>query len=191
MRKERSLWAGYAYGRRKTVIHHIFLPENLPACVELTDGDAPKYYIKRGDVLLNRTSETIDELACCSVALKDQAAVYGAYLKRLRQIKYDWVDPRYIATYFRSRIYQQEIERCSFVYTTRANINIHQLSMIRLYYRSMTWQHAIGETLSSVIRFNQEHQDMELGELINHFIWAFIDKFITYPILLFQKGRDE
>ena len=162
MRKERSLWAGYAYGRRNTVIHHIFLPENLPACVELTDGDAPKYYIKRGDVLLNRTSETIDELACCSVALKDQAAVYGAYLKRLRPIKDDWVDPRYIATYFRSKIYQQEIERCSFVYTTRANINIHQLSMIRLYYRSMTWQHAIGETLSSVIRFNQEHQDMEL-----------------------------
>ena len=117
--------------------------------------------------------------------------MYGAYLKRLRPIKDDWVDPRYIATYFRSKIYQQEIERCSFVYTTRANINIHQLSMIRLYYRSMTWQHAIGETLSSVIRFNQEHQDMELGELINHFIWAFIDKFITYPILLFQKGRDE
>ena len=175
----------------KTVIHHIFLPENLPACVELPDGDAPKYYIKRGDVLLNRTSETIDELACCSVALKDQTAVYGAYLKRLRPIKDDWVDPRYIATYFRSKIYRQEIERCSFVYTTRANINIHQLSMIRLYYPSMTWQHAIGETLSSVIRFNQEHQDMELGELINHFIRAFIDKFVTYPILLFQKGRDE
>ena len=57
--------------------------------------------------------------------------------------------------------------------------------------RAFNEQHAIGETLSSVIRFNQEHQDMELGELINHFIWAFIDKFITYPILLFQKGRDE
>lgn len=175
----------------KTVIHHIFLPENLPACVELPEGDAPKYYIKHGDVLLNRTSETIDELACCSVALKDQAAVYGAYLKRLRPIKDDWVDPRYIATYFRSKIYRQEIERCSFVYTTRANINIHQLSMIRLYYPSMTWQYAIGETLSSVVRFNQEHQDMELGELINHFIRAFIDKFVTYPILLFQKGCDE
>ncbi len=175
----------------KTVIHHIFLPETLPAHVELPDGDAPKYYIKRGDVLLNRTSENIDELACCSVALKDQAAVYGAYLKRLRPIKDDWVDPRYIAAYFRSKIYRQEIERVSFVYTTRANINLHQLSMIRLYYPSMTWQHAIGETLSSVIRFNQEHQDMELGGLINHFVGTFIEKFITYPILLFQKGRDE
>lgn len=175
----------------KTVIRHIFLPETLPACVELPDDDAPKYYIKRGDVLLNRTSETIDELACCSIALKDQTAVYGAYLKRLRPIKDDWVDPRYIAAYFRSKIYRQEIERVSFVYTTRANINLHQLSMIRLYYPSMTWQHAIGETLSSVIRFNQEHQDVELDELVNRFIKAFIEKFVTYPILLFQKRCDE
>ena len=174
----------------KTVIHHMFLPETLPARVELPDGDAPKYYIKRGDVLLNRTSETINELACCSVALKDRTAVYGAYLKRLRPIKDDQVDPRYIAAYFRSEIYRQEIERVSFVYTTRANINLHQLSMIRLYYPSMTWQHAIGETLSSVIRFNQEYQDVELNKLINRFIKAFIEKFITYPILLFQKGRN-
>lgn len=174
----------------KTVIHHIFLPETLPVCVELPDDDAPKYYIKRGDVLLNRTSETIDELACCSIALKDQAAVYGAYLKRLRPIKDDWVDPRYIAAYFHSKIYRQEIERVSFVYTTRANINLQQLSMIRLYYPSMAWQHAIGETLSSVIRFNQEHQDMKLDEFVDRFIEAFIEKFVTYPILLFQKGRD-
>lgn len=175
----------------KTVIHHIFLPDTLPACVELPDDDAPKYYIKRGDVLLNRTSETTDELACCSVALKDQTAVYGAYLKRLRPIKSDWVDPRYIAAYFHSKIYRQEIERVSFVYTTRANINLHQLSMIRLYYPDMTWQHAIGETLSYVIRFNQEYQNTELDELINRFIETFIEKFITYPILLFQKERDQ
>lgn len=175
----------------KTVIHHIFLPETLPACVELPDDEARKYYIKRGDVLLNRTSETIDELACCSVALKDRAAVYGAYLKRLRPIKDDWADPQYIAAYFRSKIYRQEIERVSVVYTTRANMNLRQLSMIRLYYPGTTWQHAIGETLSSVILFDQEHQDMELNELINRFIAAFIEKFITYPVLLFQKGRDE
>lgn len=175
----------------KTVIHHMFLPKTLSVRVELSDDDAFKYYIKRGDVLLNRTSENIDELACCSVALKDQDAVYGAYLKRLRPRKDDWADSRYIAAYFRSKIYRQEIERVSFVYTTRANINLRQLSMIRLYYPSMTWQRAIGETLSAVIRFSQEHQDMELDELINRFIEVFIEKFITYPILTFQKGRDE
>ncbi len=172
----------------KTVIHHIFLPDTFPACVELSDGDALKYYIKRGDILLNRTSENIDELACCSVALKDQDVVYGAYLKRLRPIKDDWIDSQYIAAYFHSKIYRQEIERVSFVYTTRANINLQQLSMIRLYYPSMMWQRAIGETLSSVIGFRQEHQDMKLDELINRFIQAFIEKFITYPISLFRRS---
>lgn len=174
-----------------TVIHNIFLPETLLTCVELPDDRAPKYYIKRGDVLLTRTSENIDKLACCSVALKDQAAVYGAFLKRLRPYKDDWSDPQYMAAYFHSEIYRQEIERVSFVYTTRANINLHQLSKIRLYYPNITWQRAIGETLYSVIRFNQEHPDMALDELIDRFIRAFIKKFITYPILSFQKGRDE
>ena len=98
----------------KTVIHHIFLPDALPARVALPGGEAPKYYIRRGDVLLNRTNESVEELACCSVALEDRDAVYGAYLKRLRPINDDQVDPRYVAAYFRSRIYRQEIEQVSF-----------------------------------------------------------------------------
>lgn len=98
----------------KTVIHHIFLPDALPARVALPGGEASKYYIRRGDVLLNRTSESVEELACCSVALEDRDAVYGAYLKRLRPINDDQVDPRYVAAYFRSRIYRQEIEQVSF-----------------------------------------------------------------------------
>ena len=48
---------------------------------------------------MNRTSETTEELACCSVALKDQIAVYGAYLKRLRPIEDGWADPRYIGIF--------------------------------------------------------------------------------------------
>ena len=175
----------------KTAIHSIFLPETLSSSVELSDTDAKKYYIRRGDVLLNRTSETTDQLACCSVVLKNQTAVYGAYLKRLRPLEDDWVDPRYIAGYFRSKIYRQEIERVSFVYTTRANINLHQLSQVRLYYPSMMWQHEIGKTLFSVLNFKQENHDMELGKLIDRFVEVFIEKFITYPILLFQKGRDQ
>lgn len=174
----------------KTVIHNIFLPETLSSSVEMSDTDAEKYYIRLGDVLLNRTSETTDQLAYCSVALKNQAAVYGAYMKRLRPMEDDWADPRYIAGYFRSKIYRQEIERVSFVYTTRANINLYQLSRVRLYYPSMMWQHEIGETLFSVLNFKQESHDMELDRLIDRFIEVFIEKFITYPILLFQKGRD-
>lgn len=55
----------------------------------------------------------------------------------------------------------------------------------------MAWQQAIGETLSSLIYFKQENKDLELNGRIDQFIEIFIEKFITYPILLFQKGRDQ
>ncbi len=173
----------------RTVIHNIFLPDAFSSSVEISGAE--KYYIRCGDILMNRTSETIDELACCSVALKEHAAVYGSYLKRLRPIEDNRIEPRYIAGYFCSRIYRQEIERVSFVYTTRVNINLHQLSMLRLYYPNMEWQHIIGEMLSSVIHFKQGSQDAGLDGLIDRFIEVLIEKFITYPILLFQKGSDQ
>ena len=174
----------------KTVIHSMFLPDTFSSRVEVSKEDAEKYNIRRGDVLLNRTSETIDELACCSVALKDQTAVYGAFIKRLRPAKADWIDPRYLAGYFRSEIYRREIERVAYVYTTRANINLEQLAQIRLYYPDMTWQHAIGETLLSVLQWKRKCHDGELERLIDQFVERFLEKFITYPIWLLQKGCD-
>lgn len=175
----------------RTVIHNLFLPDAFPARVEVPDADAPKYYIRRGDVLLNRTSETADELACCSVAARDYPAVYGAYLKRLRPQRGNLLDPLYMAGYFRSAIYRREVARVSFVYTTRANMNLHQLSMIRLYYPDMDWQRAIGEMLFSIACLKQAEQGIRSKELIDRFLEAFIQKFITYPISLFQKEHEQ
>lgn len=174
----------------KTVIHHMFLPDHFSARVALPAAAAGKYAIKRGDVLLNRTSETVEALACCSVAFKDMDAVYGAYLKRLRPIKADVVDPLYMAGYFRSALYRQEVARVSFVYTTRANINLQQLSQIRVYYPDMAWQRAVGETLFAVHRFRQESRDAEINALLDRFAKAFIETFITYPILFAKECGD-
>ena len=175
----------------KTVIRHMFLPKALPACVQLSEKDACKYALRAGDILLNRTSETADELACCSAVLEDRAAVYSAYLKRLRPNNANRIDPRYAAAYFRSRIYRQEVQRVSFVYTTRANMNLQQLSQIRLYCPSTSWQQALGKTLYDVVRFGQEHRDRELEAAISRFVEVFIERFITYPVSLFQKERDQ
>ena len=189
-RKE-SLGQGIPMADVKTVIRHMFLPKDLTAHVQLSEKDAGKYDLRTGDILLNRTSETVDELACCSAVLEDRAAIYSAYLKRLRPHDANQLDPRYAAAYFRSRIYRQEIQRVSFVYTTRANMNLQQLSRVRLYCPSASWQQALGETLYDVVRFGQEHQDRELEAAISRFVEVFIEKFITYPISLFQKERDQ
>lgn len=188
--KKKAFGQGLPMADVKTVIHHMFLPETLSAHVQLPEKDALRYDLRAGDILLNRTSETIEELACCSAVLKNCSAVYGAYLKRLRPKDITRIDSRYAAAYFRSRIYRQEVQRVSFVYTTRANMNLQQLSMIRLYVPSQNWQLALGKTLHDVVHFGQKHSDKDLDAAIHRFAEAFIEKFITYPISLFQKERD-
>ncbi len=175
----------------KTVIHHMFLPEKLPVRVRLSDGSRHSYDLRAGDILLNRTSETLAELACCCAVLKDCPAVYGAFLKRLRPRGTVRIDPRYAAAYFSSRLYRQEVRRVSVVYTTLANMNLWQLSMIRIYVPGEVWQKAFGQTLEDVIRFGQEKHDKELDAVIDRFVAAFLEKFITYPIALFQKEREQ
>ncbi len=189
--KKAAFGQGVPMADTKAVIHHMFLPESLSAQVQLPKEKACKYALRAGDILLSRTSESVDELACCSAVLKDHTAVYSAYLKRLRPYDVNRIDPRYAAAYFRSRFYRQEIQRVSVVYTTRANINLQQLSMIRLYAPGTDWQQAFGKTLHSVIRFGQEHCSKELDMAIHHFVEAFIERFITYPILSFQKECDQ
>ena len=175
----------------RTVIHHIFLPEKLPVRVQLSDGGRRSYDLRAGDILLNRTSETIEELACCCAVLKDCAAVYGAFLKRLRPCRAGRIDPRYAAAYFNSRIYRQEVRRVSVVYTTLASMNLQQLSEIRVYVPGAAWQAAFGRTLEDVIRFGQEQRGTVPDTVIDRFVDAFLEKFITYPIALFQKEREQ
>lgn len=174
----------------KTVIHHMFLPEVLPARVQLPEDTARQYLLRAGDILMNRTSETVEELACCCVVPEDRAAVYGAYLKRLRPNTSFQIDPWYAAAYFRSRVYRQEVQRVSPVYTTRASMNLQQLSQLRLYAPSADWQQALGKILYDVVRFGQTHNSKELDAAIGQFTEAFIERFITYPISAFQKERD-
>ena len=174
----------------KTVIRHMFLPEALPARVQLSESEAYKYDLRAGDILLNRTSETVEELACCCAVPEDRVAVYGAYLKRLRPYDIHQFDSRYAAAYFRSRIYRQEVRRVSHVYTTRASINLPQLFDIRVYAPDTACQEALGETMDGLLHFGQTHCDAELEAAIRRFVETFIEKFITYPVLLFQKERE-
>ena len=115
-------------------------PDSFSAFVDVSKDEIQKYDIKCGDILLNRTSETIKQLACCSVASTDCCAVYGNYVKRLRPKKEGVVNPLYMAGYFSSAIYRREVERVSPVYTTRANMNVERLSVISIYYPNLVRQ---------------------------------------------------
>ena len=86
-----------------TVFNNYFLPEELPDLMDTNEKEQQTYSIKAGDVLITRTSETIDELAMSCVAVKDYPkATYSGFTKRLRPKREGIAYPKYMAFYFRS-----------------------------------------------------------------------------------------
>ena len=52
-----------------TIFKNVILPDIIIDRMQTNDIEQKKYSIKKGDVLITRTSETIDELAMTSVAV--------------------------------------------------------------------------------------------------------------------------
>ncbi len=171
----------------KTVIHSPYMSDSISIYVDVTEEEKTKYGIKYGDVLLNRTSETIEELACCCVSLKDQDAVYGSFIKRLRPRDKQIIDPLYAACYFRSEIYRWEVENVSTVYTTYASIDNKKLSKISVYFPDKETQKKIGRTLFEVRQCQEQCSDKLQQQLLKEFERLLIQQYITYPILCIQS----
>ncbi|MDR2296671.1 MAG: N-6 DNA methylase [Clostridiales Family XIII bacterium] len=175
----------------KTIIRHPFLPDNLHARVRVSKEEAAKYNIKYGDVLLNRTSETNDELACCCVAAKDSEAVYASFVKRLRPVDNKTIYPLYAAGYFRSAAYRREIDNVSTVFTKYASMDNAKLSKVSFYYPEHAMQKKIGDTLFAVFERLRNNTDIELRSLLMEFARLLIEQYITYPILRLLDSEDK
>jgi len=174
----------------RSIIHNCFLPGTLGGCMEVSTEEAEKYSIKQGDVLLNRTSETIGELACCCIAEKDSSAVYSSFVKRLRPINENLIYPPYAAGYFRSAVYRCEVDKVSTVYTTYASINNDKLNAISFYYPDEHLQREIGDTLLAVFKYSENSTNPEQRKLLCDFKSLLIEQYITYPITyLREKGE--
>lgn len=165
------------------VIRSPFLPAELPSLVETAPDEMEKYRVRRGDIFMNRSSENTDELACCCVAAEDREAVFGGYLKRLRPRNSTCPNPLYMAAYFRSAVYRQEILRVSPVFTTRSNINMARLSKVRVYYPDAAMQETLGQTMLALFRFQETCFDQALAAQLERLTQLLIEQLITYPIL--------
>ncbi len=186
-KSKESFGKGFPVLDVKTVIHAPYMPDGFSSYVDVTEEEKMKYSIKYGDVLLNRTSETIEELACCCVALKEQDAVYGGFIKRLRPRDEQIIDPLYASCYFRSEVYRWEVENVSTVFTTFASIDNKKLSKISFYFPDKEMQKKIGSTLFKVFRFQKQCSDKLQKQLLKEFDRLLIQQYITYPILHIQS----
>lgn len=141
---------GYPFLSFKTVFNNYFLPETLQDLMLTTDKDREVYSIRKGDIFLTRTSETIDELAMSSVALKDYPqATYSGFLKRLRPKSNFTPYYKYIAFYLRSPLFRKLVTNNAFM-TLRASFNEDIFSFLDLYLPEYKQQVCIGDLLYSI-----------------------------------------
>lgn len=138
---------GYPFLSFKTVFNNYFLPPILQDYMNTTETQQKKYSIKQGDVFLTRTSETSDELAMSSIALKDYpTATYSGFLKRLRPKNNGVVYEKYIAFYLRNNFFRKTINNYTSL-TLRASFNEELFSYLSVYLPPYQTQKTIGDLL--------------------------------------------
>lgn len=139
--------SGYPFLTFSNVFNNWFLPQELDSLVQSSDKERQTCSIKRGDIFITRTSETMNELGMSSVALKDYPnATYNGFTKRLRPLT-DEVIPEYIGYYLRSTKFRGKFLAFSTM-TTRASLSNDDLLSMEVEIPDKSIQHRIASILS-------------------------------------------
>ena len=139
--------SGFPFLTFSTVFNNWFLPKELDSLVQSSEKEREACSIRKGDVFITRTSETMDELGMSSVALCDYPnATYNGFTKRLRPITDD-VLPEYIGYYLRSPKFRGKFMAFSTM-TTRASLANADLLGMEVELPNKDEQHRIATILS-------------------------------------------
>ncbi len=123
---------GYPFLSFKDVFYNFFLPDGLTELVRSNDKERNTCSIKRGDVFLTRTSETMNELGMSSVARKDYPdATFNGFCKRLRPYTDIPLYPEYVGYFLRSPGFRLELTAFSTM-STRASLNNDMIGRLKL-----------------------------------------------------------
>ena len=139
--------SGFPFLTFSEVFNNYFLPNKLISLVQSSEKERISCSIKRGDVFITRTSETMNELGMSSVALKDYPnATYNGFTKRLRPTT-NKVLPEYIGYYLRSPKFRGKFMAFSSM-TTRASLANDDLLNMEIELPSLSIQNKIATILS-------------------------------------------
>lgn len=132
------------------IFNNTILPEKLTQKMDTTSEEQEKYSVKKGDILLTRTSETIDELAMSSVAIKDYPnATFSGFAKRLRPIQNNITYDKYMAFLLRSK-YFRDIINAKTIMTLRASFNEDIFNDIKILLPDYNIQVKVGDFLFDI-----------------------------------------
>ncbi len=149
--KPRSAFgSGYPFLSFKDVFYRFFVPNDLSELVNSNEQERARCSIKRGDVFLTRTSETMDELGMSCVALRDVPnGTFNGFTKRLRPKSDDRVVPDYAGYFFRSPAFRRAVTAMSSM-STRASLNNEMLARLSITLPPVEVQKAIGGILRAL-----------------------------------------
>ena len=138
---------GYPFLSFSTIFNNYYLPNKLNDLMDTSENERNIYSIKKGDIFLTRTSETLDELAMSSVALKDyENATYSGFAKRLRPIQTNITYDKYMAFFLRSPYFRKIIDNNA-IMTLRASFNENIFSYLNILLPDYDQQVKIGDFL--------------------------------------------
>jgi len=163
----------------RNVFYNYFLPNKLGELANTNKKEQERGSVKKGDVFLTRTSETLHELGMSSVALKDYPnATFNGFCKRLRlkdNVK-DLVDPVFIGYYLRSNHFRNEVSKYATM-TTRASLNNTSINSLEVKLPSINEQIKIGKVLKSLhdkielnLKTNKTLEEMAMALYKNYFV---------------------
>lgn len=189
--KPRSAFgSGYPFLGFKDVFYNSAVPDQLAELVNSTEQERERCSVRRGDVFVTRTSETIDELGMSCVALRDVPnATFNGFTKRLRPINPGAVVPEYARYYFRSPAFRRAVTSMSSL-STRASLNNEMLHRLWIMLPSPGEQRAIAHILGTL------DDKIELNRRRNQILEAmarslFKDWFVNFgPIRAKMEGRE-
>ncbi len=136
----------------KDVFYNYFIPSELGDLANTTEKEQIRGSVKRGDIFLTRTSETLHELGMSSVALKDYPnATFNGFCKRLRQKNGSTVKihPEFIGYFLRSNSFRNEVSSHATM-TTRASLNNTSISSLSITLPPFAEQVEIGQILKAL-----------------------------------------
>lgn len=168
-----------------TIFNNFFIPKELKGLMHTTKLEQVKYSIKKGDIFLTRTSETTDELAMSCIALTDYPnATFSGFAKRLRPLKQDETDEKFMGFYLRSPYFRKIIQNNT-IMTLRASFNETIFSYLELYLPDLENQKKIGQCLYAL------EEKIELNNKINSELESMIKTVYDYWFVQFDFPNEE
>lgn len=131
----------------EVIYHDCIVPEIIPGSVQISNEQKELYLVKDGDVLFNRTSETIDEIGLSAVFNGNEDVVFGGFVIRGRPIV-NAIDNLFKRYCLRSTIVRNQIIKGG-QGAVRTNIGQGDLSQIKIPLPPLPEQKAIARVLST------------------------------------------